>query len=406
MDRPLPSSLRIRSPLVRSLVLVGLLSAQGAWAATWNISFTPKQTAGTPSEPVFNWTPPDANTMFGTIVNCTGGFITAPPGPGMAVYLLDNPPSQRAFVHFANIYAAPSSVAVTVTPDTPGGAVTCMLDGTASSYSQGSGNGPQYNIDASIHDGWIHGIFANEDPAGWQLAFSPSNNSGSTSSTLFFDQPYSGTGIGSLLSSGPITESGPATTNLFMSGKTTSATVEYELTQPQPTDTTITFTVEAQLQAYGTAYDPVTGGYQQPAYTSPQTVTVTIPAGATTVQVSVPNIVPGSQVTLTPVNHAGFNIVNSPILIKTSPLPVAKVSDPSTLTNLVPPGVSGVFSQTSPTNAIDFKVVLDRPVVEPPITQPKPPTAVPTIHGGGLGLLGALLAGFAALRRPSRTRRG
>ncbi|MET4580052.1 IPTL-CTERM sorting domain-containing protein [Ottowia thiooxydans] len=402
-DRSLPSSLRIRRPLVSSLVLVGLLSAHGAWAATWNINFTPKQTTSTPLEPVFSWTPPDANTMFGTVIDCTGGAISALPGPGMAVYGLDGPPVHRAFVQFANVYAAPSSVAVTVTPDTPGGAVNCTLDTVPTSYSPGSGSAPQYNIHANIRDGWVHGIFANEDPAGWQLSFSPTNT-GSTSNTLFLDPTVGGPAIGSQISSGPITDSGPATTNLFMNGKTTAATVEYELTQPQPTDTTITFTVEAEPQAYGTQYDPTAGGYQQPEYTTPKTVTVTIPAGSTTAQVSIPNILPGSQVTITPVSQNGFNIVNSPILVKTTPLPVATTIEPTTLVNLVTPGDAGVFTQTSPTNVIDFKVVLDKPIVQPP--EPKPPTAVPTINEWGLGLLGALLAGFAALRRRSLTRRG
>lgn len=399
MDRSLPSSLRIRSPLVRSLVLVGLLSAQGAWAATWNISFTPKQTTGTPSEPVFSWIPPDANTMFGTVIDCTGGAISALPG---AVYALDGPPTQRAFVHFANAYSAPSSVAVTVTPNTPGGTVNCTLESTPSKYNPDLGTAPQYDVEPSILDGWVRGIFGSEGPTGWQLAFSPPNT-GSTN-TIFFDDPFSGAGVSSHLNSGPITDSGPATTNLFMNGKTTAATVEYELTQPQPTDTTITFTVEAELQDYGTGYNPGTGGYQQPEYSTPKTVTVTIPAGSTTVQVSVPNIVPGSQVTITPVSQNGFNIVNSPILIKTTPLPVATTADPTTLVNLVTPGDEGVFDQTSPTNVIDFKVILDKPIVQPP--EPKPPTAVPTINEWGLGLLGALLAGFAALRRRSFTRRG
>ena len=117
LDRSLPSPLRIRSPLVQSLVLVGLLGAQSAWAATWNINFTPKQTTGTPSQPVFSWTPPDSATLFGTTVECTDGTIT----PSSGVYGLEAAPYRRAFVQFSQIYASPSSAAVTVTPDTPGG---------------------------------------------------------------------------------------------------------------------------------------------------------------------------------------------------------------------------------------------------------------------------------------------
>lgn len=396
-EHSLPSPLRHRPPLVRSLLLLGLLSAHGAWAATWNINFTPKQTTGTPPEPVFNWTAPDGNTMFGTTISCNGGYISAQPGPGNAVYILDNPPSNRAFVQFANVYASPSNVAVTVMPDTAGGTATCTVESTPTSYSPGSGNSPQYNVHASILNGWVAGISASEDPTGWQLTGSvPSTQ---TNNTIFFENPSSATGMGSQISSGPLSDSGSATTNLFMNGKTTAATVEYELTKPQSTDTTITFTVEADMQAYGTPYDPAAEGYQQPAYSTPKTITVTIPAGSTTVQVPVPDIVPGSQVTITPVHHDGFNIVNSPILIKPTPLPVVTM-DPASLTNLLPPGDSGTFTQTTPTNVINFKVVLDKPVVVPTDPDPKTPTPVPTLNEWGLGLLGALLAVLAALGRP------
>ena len=399
LDRSLPSPLRIRSPLVQSLVLVGLLGAQSAWAATWNINFTPKQTTGTPSQPVFSWTPPDSATLFGTTVECTDGTIT----PSSGVYGLEAAPYRRAFVQFSQIYASPSSAAVTVTPDTPGGTANCALAPIPTSFNPGSGEGPAYDVNASIRDGWVSGIFANEDPAGWQLAYSAGTNFGSN--TIFLNDPYTGNGIGTGLESGPITDSAPVTTNLFMNGKTTSATVEYALTQPQPTDTTITFTVQADPQSYDTVYDPEALGYQQPAYTTPKTITVTIPAGATSVQVPIPDILPGSQVTVTPVSHDGFNIVNSPVLIKTTPLPVATSMDPSTLVNLVPPGTAGVYTQTSATNAVDFKVVLDKPVVQPPDPEPKPATPVPALNAAGLGLLGLLMAGAAALRRRAVRRR-
>lgn len=399
LDRSSPSSLRTRSPLVHSLALVGLLSAQGALAATWNINFTPKQTTGTPSQPVFSWTPSDSGTLFGTVIECTDGAISASSGAGTGVYGLDTAPHRRAFVQLANIYASPSNIAVEITPDTAGGTANCRMESVPTSFNPSSGGSPEYNVNASIRDGWVSGIFANEDPTGWQLSFSAGNSVGSN--TIFYDDPYSGAGISTQLNSGPIIDSEPVTTNLFMNGKTTTATVEYELTQPQSTDTTITFTVQAELQAYDTAYDPAALGYLQPAYATPQTITVTIPAGTTSVQVPIPDIVPGSQVTLTPVSHDGFNIVNTPILIKTTPLPVATTSDPSSLTNLVPPGNSGVYTQTSPTNIVDFKIVLDKPFVQPPDPEPKPATPVPTLNEWSLGLLGLLMAGIAAVRNRS-----
>ena len=396
LDRSLPSSIGIRRPLVQSLVLVGMLSAHAVWAATWNINFTPKQTVGTPTQPVFSWTSPDSESLFGTVIQCADGAISPNSGVGAGVYGLDTAPYHRAFVQLANTYASPSNATVTITPDTPGGTANCTVESVPTSFNPSSGGSPEYNVNASIRDGWVSGIFANEDPTGWQLSFSAGNSVGSNA--IFYDNPYSGAGISTQLNSGPITDSEPVTTNLFMNGKTTAATVEYELTQPQSTDTTITFTVQAELQAYDTAYDPAAFGYQQPAYTTPQTITVTIPAGTTSVQVPIPDIVPGSQVTVTPVSHDGFNIVNTPILIKTTPLPVATTSDPSSLTNLVPPGNSGVYTQTSPTNIVDFKVVLDKPFVQPPDPEPKPATPVPTLNEWSLGLLGLLMAGVAAVR--------
>lgn len=124
-------------------------------------------------------------------------------------------------------------------------------------------------------------------------------------------------------------------------------------------------------------------------------------------QAAIPNVLPGSQVTITPVSHQDLNIVGTPILAKTSPLPV--VADPSSpavpLTYLATPGTGGIYTPTT-SNVIDFKIVLDKPVVGPPKPEPKP-TPVPTLSEWGLGLSGAMLAGLAAigwLKRGSRYR--
>lgn len=399
-----PLLLRTTRPLVRSLLIGGLLSANCVWAGTWNITFTPQQTLDTPPEPVFSWTPPSSGVRFGGVITCTGGAITFDPASG--VLQLPGASTNQAFVEFANAYASPSSVAVAVMPTAQGGTATCTLDPRPMVLDVVAGTAPTMDAQGTLHEGYVRLIDAAYDPVtGYALNYSiPAPSLGTSffqEDPLFFNYGTVMTGIGPV----SLTESGTASTNLFVNAKTTAAAVEFELTHPQPTDSTITFTVEATPQTYpnsggGVAYDPITGGYV-PTYGTPTTITVTIPAGSTTVSVPIPNILPGSQVTITPVTYPG-SVVGTPTLVKTSPLPVASLSNPITLTNVVAtPGESGPFTETVPTNVIDFKVTLDVPTVIPPTT----PQAVPALGEWGLGLLGALMAGFAALRRRSSVRR-
>lgn len=123
--------------LMRSLLLMGLLSAHGdTWAATWNITFTPQQTTDTPPQPMYNWTPPDAATMFGAIIRCTDGFILSMPRPTNVVFPTGGGMGE-AYVQFTNIYAAPSIAAVNIMPSSPGGTATCSLNPVPKSYKPG-----------------------------------------------------------------------------------------------------------------------------------------------------------------------------------------------------------------------------------------------------------------------------
>ncbi|WP_157667477.1 IPTL-CTERM sorting domain-containing protein [Comamonas serinivorans] len=387
---------------MRSLLLVGLLSAQGVWAGTWNLTFTPQQTLDTPPEPVFSWTPP-AGTRFGGTITCSGGTIAVNPANGVFAVPFA---TDQAFVEFANIFTAPSTVAVTVTPDTAGGTANCRLNPSVQSFDETSGNPPMWNVPSTVHDGYVRLIGAIFDGTNYSLDTTlPAN---ATSGGFFQENPnfLDANTITTGIAPVGITDSGTATSNVFVNAKTTSATVAFELTNPQPTDSTITFTVQETPQTYeddggNTVYDPGADGYQ-PTYGTPTTITVTIPAGSTTVSVPIPNILPGSEVTITPTDYPG-GIVGTPILVKTSPLPLATAGpDPFPLTNVVAtPDTAGPFTTTVPTNVIDFQVVLDVPPVVTPPTTPKP---VPTLGEWGLGLLGTLLAGFAAWRRPTHRR--
>ncbi len=388
---PPPSRLRSSHPLVRSLLVAGLLSAHGAWAGTWNINFTPEQTAGTPSEPVFSWTPP-SGTLLGGLMNCFNGTIS----PSSGVHVLPSSSNRQAFVEFTNAYASPSSVAVTVTPDTPAGA-DCDLNATPYSYDPTAPSTGPVPATNTIHDGYVRYIPADYDSVTDSYGLAIPMPLIETFSVKFHEAPDNFPFVPTFQVN--IAEGAAITTNLFMVGKTTAATVEFELTTPQLTDSTITFTVQETPQTYQTpggptAYDPVTSGYQ-PTYGTPTTLTVTIPAGSTSVSVTVPNILPGSLVTLTPLTHPG-DVVGSPTLVQTSPL-VVMPSSGGALTYLAtsPDAPAGPFTDT-PTNVIDFKVVLDVAAVTPPT-----PTAVPTLGTWALGLLGTLLAGFAAFRRRS-----
>ncbi|WP_423461138.1 IPTL-CTERM sorting domain-containing protein [Ottowia sp. VDI28] len=391
---------------MRSLLLGGLLSANCVWAGTWNITFTPQQTLDTPPVPVFSFAPP-SGARFGSVVRCTGGDITFDPANG--VFQLPFSDASQAFVAFENIYASPSSVAVTVTPSGSADAV-CALDALPTVYTYNAadvdaGSATQ-SFSSTLHEGYVRLIDVAYDPAtGYSVNSALPASSGSFTSDFFqadpnfFDYTTAMPGTAGAAQAS-IAASGTVSSNVFVNAKTTAATVAFELTSPQPTDSIITFTVEAVPKTYPGSngnYDPVALGYE-PTYSTPTTVTVTIPAGSTTVSVTIPGILPGSEVAITPVSHPG-SVVGTPVLVKTSPLPVATLSQtPIPLTNVVAtPGEPGPFTETVPTNVIDFKVTLDVPTVIPPTT----PQAVPTLGEWSLGLLGALIAGFAALRRRS-----
>src|SRR5690606_38221434 len=95
------------------------------WAGTWNITFTPMQTADTPPMPVYSWTPPSSSVLFGGVVTCTGGDITFDTSNG--VFPLPGADPSQAFVQFDNLFESPSSIGVTVTP-TGGSDATCALN--------------------------------------------------------------------------------------------------------------------------------------------------------------------------------------------------------------------------------------------------------------------------------------
>ncbi|ARU05095.1 hypothetical protein CCO03_10695 [Comamonas serinivorans] len=395
----LPARLRANRPLVRSLLLIGLFSSQSAWAGTWTIHFTPQQTLGTPSVPVFEWTPP-SGTVMGVRVACSG---TVTLNPSNGVYAMPTGFNSEVFVAFSNALASPSSATLTVTPDTPGGTDVCRLYPSAHLYEPGSEVFPTWGVPYTLHPGYVRLIDAGYDPAtGYSV-----NDSNVTLTNLFFqedpnalDITTAAGGIGVDLPA-----NGTATTNLFVNAKTTAATVEYALTNPQPTDSTITFTVQATPQTYqdnagNTAYDPVAQGHEA-TYSTPTLITVTIPAGASSVSVPIPNILPGSQVTITPTSNPG-TIVGTPTLVLTTPLPLTSTFNTTEffpLTNVVAtPNTPGPFTETVPTNVVNFSVLLDVPPVVTPPTSPKP---VPTLGEGSLIGLSALLAmlGLARFRR-------
>ncbi|WP_157667476.1 IPTL-CTERM sorting domain-containing protein [Comamonas serinivorans] len=392
----LPPRLRTSQPLVRALLLTGLLSAQAAWAGTWTITFTPQQTLDTPPEPVFSWmppSPPPSGNLFGGRISCSGGTISMNPAGG--VHALPSGSPTEAFVAFTQVLSSPSTVAVTVTPDTEDPA-TCRLEYLAYTYVPGSGIDPSLSVPTTLHSGYVRYVSANADPTdGYSLT-------GSLPAVwdtgVIFQEDHATLDI-TIESS--VTASSATASNVFVNAKTTAATVAFELTHPQPTDSTITFTVTETPQTFqdaggDTVYAPLSEGYEA-TYGTPTTFTVTIPAGSTAVSVPIPHILPGSQVTITPTNHPG-DIVGTPTLIQTSPLVI--VGAGPTANVVATPNSPGPFPDTTPTNVIDFRVVLD----VPPVVMPATPQPVPTLGAWGLGLLGSLLAGFAAWRRPARRR--
>ncbi|MEJ5032156.1 hypothetical protein WH367_16230 [Comamonas sp. MYb21] len=352
---------RFASPLMRGLLAAGLLSASTAWAGTWNINYTPQQTPNSsfytspPSAssltPVMAFSPP-TGMKLGVYFSCNGGAFT--PDPAAGVYQQVNNPS-GGFIAFDNLGASPSAVAINVTPDTVGGVANCELEAFPTYYDVVTGDSAQ--VEDVPHAGYVsnaQGYDQSGDPS------APSYYAWVSEMLVFHSEPI--ISIPSI-ESGPISDSGSVTSNLFINSKTTTATVTFELTNAQATDSTITFMVTEVPQSYlGGSYDPVSEGYL-PAYGNSTPITVTIPANQTSIVVTLPAILPGSQVIINPTTYPGA-IDGTPVLDQLTPLVFRMMGnhgDPEPLVYVKGIPGSDPAAQVVPTNQISFSVKLNVP---------------------------------------------
>ncbi|WP_166656634.1 IPTL-CTERM sorting domain-containing protein [Comamonas sp. JUb58] len=280
-----------------------------AWAGTWSITYTPQQTLDTPPQPVYAISPP-AGQKFGVEIYCYDGTITT--NPAVGVYPLYSNPN-NAFVAFENLGSSPSTVAVNVTPDDLTIPASCSLTAIPEYYEVATESTNSLYGDLNPRNGYLSGaqsFNSSGDPAAPSYEYINVDQS----ATFMFEDPISGNP--SIQAN--ITDTGTVITNLFLNAKTTSALATFELTNPQATDTTITFTVTETPRVYANgSYDPA--AYHSPGYASPTQITVTIPAGQTTGNVLLPAILPGSQVTITPNTYPG-SIDGNPLLEQLTPL--------------------------------------------------------------------------------------
>ena len=368
------------SSLGSALALAGLLGASPAYANTWEITFDPSKLAAPPA---------GSGSTLALQIGCYPGSIQ----PSASVQTDLN---GTTFVHLPGGIAAPSTVTVDVSPDPSAG-----QDPQCSAQSVAWLDWGDLNtspIPAELVPGYMVGVIAQANGSDFDLTPSVMPNMAMVGHN---GQPT--------MLMPPTVPAGGLQSNLYVMAKSTNATLTVNLSHPMPTATTLSFDVQATVPSYqDPAGNPVdlTSAGAVATYTTSTPLSVTIPIGATSFQVEIPSVLPGSELAIVPPANlpAGFSL--DPALSNVSPqrTPVLAID----MSNL-----SGVFLSANPASPGPFPIssspntqaafVLSYQTPPPVVVPAQPPAPVPSLGAAAVAGLSALV-GMLGMRRRRTTK--